>query len=178
MDPRGGPAPGHEEPDLSTLAADLHGLRAELAGLRAEHAELRVTAPGKGGMRRWGGQALISGVAAIAVVTTLGMNVFADNSGPLNGNVISACYSDAGVLRLATTPCTAQEHAISWLQQGRVGPAGSQGLQGAAGPVGPTGPQGVVGPAGPTGPQGPVGPTGPTGPAGPGFARLPCPPFC
>ncbi len=114
---------------------------------------------------------LVMSVAGVAVATT--------------GATFYACLAKTGglynVVLSPTLPqaCKQGDTAVSWGQDGGVGPAGPagpagptgpQGPQGPAGPAGPAGAQGaqgVPGPAGPMGPQGAQGPQGPAGPAGP-----------
>jgi hypothetical protein len=173
MDPSRDQGLAQRSVSTQELTAELAALRTELGALRADQAET----PGKGGVRKWGSRVIGSALVTALVVMALGMNAFASSPGPLVGRVISACFTDSGGFRLATTPCTPQEHAIAWAQAGRQGPAGSQGVDGPAGAPGPQGSQGVQGPTGPTGPMGPIGPVGLTGPAGQsGFP--PCFLFC
>jgi hypothetical protein len=167
MEPTRDPSHAQGSASMQELNAELAALRAEVGALRADHAD-GLAGPGKAA-RKWGGRLIGSALVTSLPVLALGINAFASSPGPVVGHVISACFTDAGGFRLATTPCTAQEHAIAWAQAGRQGPAGSQGVDGPAGPQGPQGPQGVQGPTGPTGPMGPVGPVGPTGPMGPGL---------
>src|SRR5688500_1828491 len=88
---------------------------------------------------------------------------------------IHACVntngSEAGLIRIVTADavCRANETALDWNIEGRMGPAGARGeqgvpgLQGEQGPMGPIGLPGADGATGATGEQGPMGPMGPQG---------------
>jgi hypothetical protein len=171
MDPSRDHGLSQRDSSKQELTAELVALRAEVGALRAEQSET-LDSQGKRGLRKWGGRLLTGAVATALVVAALGMNAFAGNSNPVVGKVITACFTDTGAFRLATTPCTAHEHPISWAQVGRMGPAGAQGVDGSAGAQGPQGPQGIPGATGPSGPMGPVGPVGPTGPRGPAYCQV------
>lgn len=105
--------------------------------------------------------------SALALVVTVG-SILALTTGVLAGlpasipdehGVIHACYGSNHALHVTDLHCKAGEHALSWNQHGKEGPAGAQG------PAGSQGPQGPQGPAGPTGAAGAAGPAGPPGPS-------------
>ena len=169
MDPRHDRARAERDATMHEIATEITTLMAEVRVLRAARsatlAHRRATATRSRRINR----VLRAGLIATLLVLTLGMNAFANPT--TSGKVIAGCYTDAGVFRLGFTPCTTQEHAITWNLYGPQGPVGSLGVQGPVGPAGPPGPQGIPGPAssvaGPQGIQGAVGPQGPQGPQGP-----------
>jgi len=87
-------------------------------------------------------------------------------------SVIHACYNrSTGAARIvgAATDCHSYETAVSWNNEGPVGPIGATGAKGSTGTkgaTGATGPAGARGPQGATGSTGPKGATGAQGPAG------------
>jgi len=109
---------------------------------------------------------LAAGVGSAALM--VGGTALAANPGPVNGNVITGCYTTNSTpkgshtlfLQDAGTNCPNGTSAVTW---GEKGPAGPAGPAGATGPVGPAGPAGATGPAGAVGPAGPAGPQGPPG---------------
>jgi type VI secretion system secreted protein Hcp len=125
------------------------------------------------------GGAVTLGAAAAAAATLAGTS----------DQVIHGCVDPEGRLRVlgATAEgCKKDERAISWNEQGPIGPAGAvgatgaQGIAGLTGPAGLQGPAGVSGPSGVSGPAGAQGPAGPAGPAGEGSgaAAAPTGPTC
>ena len=118
---------------------------------------------------------LAAGVGSAALMA--GGTALAANPGPVNGNVITGCYTTSSspkgshslFLQDAGTNCPNGTSAVTWGEKGPAGPAGPTGATGSVGPAGPagaTGPAGAAGPAGATGPQGPAGPQGPPGTSG------------
>jgi hypothetical protein len=106
---------------------------------------------------------LAVGGLAVALVA-IGGTALAATPSPVNGNVITGCYTTAAVngahalfLQNANTSCPSGTSAITW---GVTGPAGPTGATGATGPQGPAGPQGAAGTTGAQGATGPVGPDG------------------
>jgi len=102
------------------------------------------------------------GGAAIVATTTLAVASIPDANGVIHG-----CYSNQAqhgqhelTVVSAGTTCRKGTTAISWNQQGPVGP------QGQAGPRGEQGLQGQPGPTGQKGDTGPVGPAGAPGVSG------------
>jgi type VI protein secretion system component Hcp len=85
-------------------------------------------------------------LVAAGVVAALVAGSVAFASIPGSGGVINGCYEKgSGKLRVTDTetnkpkPCTADETALSWNQQGPQGETGPQGVPGPAGPQGPAG---------------------------------------
>lgn len=92
-----------------------------------------------------------AGGLAVALVA-VGGTALATTTGPVNGNVITGCYTNAElsgshalVLQDASTSCPKGTSAVTWNDQGPAGPAGATGATGPAGPAGPAGTSGANG---------------------------------
>lgn len=98
-------------------------------------------------LRRLGGHLSPSrAMSLLAIMTALSGVAYAANN--RTASVIHACYSTStGNLRIASS-CERTEAAISWNEEGPVGPAGQAGPGGPRGEDGPPGPAGRRGPAG------------------------------
>jgi len=123
---------------------------------------------------------LLTAGLAVALVAGGGTALAASaSSGPVNGNMITGCYTNAAVngshvivlqnVPASGTVCPSGTTEVQWNEQGPAGPTGATGATGPQGPqgaTGATGPQGATGATGQQGPQGPQGPTGATGQQG------------
>jgi hypothetical protein len=88
-------------------------------------------------------------LSLLALLLALSGVAYAANN--RTASVIQGCYSNStGNLRVASS-CERSETAISWNQDGPIGPAGLAGPAGQAGAAGPAGKAGPAGPRGETG---------------------------
>lgn len=117
--------------------------------------------------RRFG--LLAAGGLAVALVA-VGGTALATTTGPVNGNVITGCYTNAEVngshavvLQDGGASCPKGTSAITWNQTGPAGPAGAAGPQGPAGATGATGATGAAGTSGTNGTDGTNGTNGTNG---------------